>query len=100
MFEKLFVESFFITSLFVNAVLFFPQIIQLYRCKDSESVSFITFAGFEIINIFTMWHGYLHHDLLLGNGTLLSVVTNGIVVLQILYYKKRSLLKEAVGALD
>lgn len=77
----------FSISLLVNAALFIPQIIALVKKKSSEGVSLITFAGFNIIQLFTMLHGFIHQDYLLAFGYLLSIITCGTVSLLIVYYK-------------
>lgn len=84
---RYFVDFFFALGLFINAILFIPQIIRLWRFKDPTGVSFITFAGFDAIQLFTIFHGMLVRDDLLTYGTFLSLITNTIVVLQIIYYR-------------
>ncbi|HAU0134657.1 TPA: hypothetical protein JBF03_10805, partial [Legionella pneumophila] len=44
----------FSLSLLVNALLFIPQIITLIKTKSSQGLSLITFAGFNIIQLFTL----------------------------------------------
>jgi MtN3 and saliva related transmembrane protein len=82
------IETFFSLGLFINAALFVPQAIQLYRIKDSKSFSLLTFAGFNIIQIFTMLHGLLMHDYILATGFFLSILTCGTVTVMILVYRK------------
>ena len=83
------IEMFFSLGLFINAALFVPQAIQLFRTKDSTSFSLITFGGFNLIQIFTMLHGFLVGDYILATGFLLSVLTCGTVTVMILVYRKR-----------
>jgi MtN3 and saliva related transmembrane protein len=85
---KNFIETFFSLGLFINALLFIPQIIKLYKTKSSEGFSLITFFGFNFIQIFTIFHGYLHHDILLMFGYILSFVTCGSVTYLIILYKR------------
>lgn len=40
------IEFLFAAALFVNALLFIPQALQIYKQKKSEEVSLITFGGF------------------------------------------------------
>jgi MtN3 and saliva related transmembrane protein len=77
----------FSISLLVNAALFIPQFITLIKKKSAAGVSLITFAGFNIIQIFTMLHGLLEHDYLLAGGYFLSIITCGSVSFLIVYYK-------------
>ena len=89
MWEKDIVEIFFVLGLLVNAILYVPQAIRLYKLKSSEGISFITFFGFTLIQIFTTLHGYIHHDIFLMLGTVFGVLTCGTVAFQIIYYGKR-----------
>ncbi|MGD9153363.1 MAG: PQ-loop domain-containing transporter [Gammaproteobacteria bacterium] len=88
MWETDVIEIFFACGLLINAVLYAFQVIKLYKLKSSEGVSFITFFGFALIQIFTTLHGYIHHDILLTLGTALGVLTCGTVSFQIIYYSK------------
>ena len=82
------IEMFFSLGLFINAALFVPQAIQLYRTKDSTAFSLLTFGGFNLIQIFTMLHGLLLHDYILAAGFFLSVLTCGTVTVMIVVYRK------------
>jgi MtN3 and saliva related transmembrane protein len=81
------VNIIFSIALFINALLFIPQIVALWRNKHANDVSLITFAGFNIINIFTMLHGFTIHDRLLIIGYSFSVFTNTIVTGLIVWYR-------------
>ncbi len=83
----LFIETVFSLGLFLNAVLFIPQIIRLYQKKDSKEISLLTFAGFNVIQFFTILHGYINHDYLLMVGYIISFITCGIVTAMIIYYR-------------
>lgn len=83
------IEIVFGLGLFINAALFIPQIIRLYRTKDAGGLSLITFAGFNLIQLFTLLHGYLHKDYLLVFGYLLSLITCGMVTIMIIFYRKK-----------
>lgn len=81
------IEMFFSISLFVNAALFIPQIIKLYKNKDSRDISLLTFAGFNLIQIFVILHAYLHKDNMLLFGFLLSLITCGCVTILTIVYR-------------
>lgn len=81
------IEFGFSLSLLVNALLFIPQIISLLTCKSAEGVSLITFAGFNVIQLFTVLHGVMAQDYLLAGGFFLSFLTCGVVSLLIIYYR-------------
>jgi MtN3 and saliva related transmembrane protein len=85
-----FIEVIFSLGLFINALLFIPQIIKLYKTKDAIGFSLITFAGFNIIQLFTALHGFLHNDILLMLGNFISLCTCGIVTGMIIFYKLKA----------
>ena len=86
---KYFIELMFGLSLFFNAMLFIPQAIGLFKAKEAKNVSLITFAGFNIMQIFTILHGYLNKDYVLMFGVLLSFVFCGINTFLIVLYRKK-----------
>jgi len=81
------VEFGFAAGLLVNALLFIPQIIAICKSKSVVGVSFITFFGFNIIQLFTMLHGVISEDYLLAAGSLLSLLTCGTVSVLIVYFR-------------
>lgn len=85
-----FIEAVFTVGSVINALLFLPQAIKLYRTKNSKELSFVTFAGFNIIQIFTILHGHLHSDKLLILGNILNFITCGTVTALILFYQLQS----------
>jgi uncharacterized protein with PQ loop repeat len=82
-----FIEIAFSLTIFINAMLFVPQIIKILQQKNANGVSFFTFAGFNLIQLVMMAHGLIHHDWLLVIGMALSVITCGIVTVLTLIYK-------------
>jgi MtN3 and saliva related transmembrane protein len=85
--EREFIEIFFSLGLAINALLYIPQIIALFKSKSTEGVSFITFLGFAIIQLFTILHALIHADMVLMLGTIFGFVASCIVTCQILYYR-------------
>jgi MtN3 and saliva related transmembrane protein len=81
------IDVFFGLSLFFNASLFIPQIITLIREKESKDVSIITFAGFLVIQFAAICYGYVHRDLLLFFGYILSAMCCSSVVWLIMFYR-------------
>jgi MtN3 and saliva related transmembrane protein len=81
------IEAIFSLGLFINAALFVPQAIKIFKTKDSKELSLLTFAGFNFIQLFTLLHGYLHKDYLLIIGYALSIITCGTVTLLIIFYR-------------
>ena len=81
------IEFGFSISLIVNAILFIPQAYIIFRTKNVQDVSLITFIGFNVIQLFTLFHGLLTHDYILAFGYLLSIITCGTVSALIIYFK-------------
>jgi len=77
----------FSISLIFNSVLFIPQIISMVKAKTAEGISLLTFSGFNIIQLFTLFHGVIEEDSILVYGCILSLITCGSVTLLIIYYK-------------
>jgi MtN3 and saliva related transmembrane protein len=71
----------------VNALLFIPQITTLLKHKTSKGISLITFAGFNIIQLFILLHGLIEKDYMLALGYLLSLITCGSVTVLIIFYR-------------
>lgn len=82
-----FIEIGFSLTLFINAILFIPQIISLYKNKDSKELSLLTFVGFNFTQIFAFLHGYVNDDDKLMYGMLLSFLLCFILNILILYYR-------------
>jgi two-component system, OmpR family, aerobic respiration control sensor histidine kinase ArcB len=83
------IEFIFASALFINASLFVPQAIKIFKEKNSIGISLITFLGFLIIQFVIVLHGIFNHDLLLTFGYLLSMITCSAVVILALIYKKQ-----------
>ncbi|MDR2617190.1 MAG: hypothetical protein LBC22_05280 [Endomicrobium sp.] len=49
-------------AMFINAALFLPQVIKLYKTKSTKGLSLITFIGFNIIQLSSILHGYIRKD--------------------------------------
>lgn len=83
------IQIMFGISVFLNALLFVPQGINLFKSKNSNNLSLLTFLGFNFIQLFTILHGYITKDYTLMLGFALSFVTCGFVTILILYYRKK-----------
>jgi len=75
-------------SLFFNALVFIPQAIKIFKAKSSGELSLVTFLGFNIMQLLTVWHGYLEQDYTLMIGFLVSFITCGMVTILIIFYSK------------
>ena len=85
---RLVIDSIFGAALFINAMLFLPQALRIYRSKHAADISLITFAGFILINLSAVAYGWLNNDYFLVIGYSLSILTCGLVVVLALYYRK------------
>ncbi len=83
-----FIEIVFSFGLLFNIFLFIPQAIKIYKKKDARELSITTFAGFNVMQFFTVWHGYLVKDYFLMTGFALSFSTCGIVSCLIIKYRR------------
>lgn len=87
------IEISFSVAMFINALLFVPQAIKIFKEKNAKSVSLLTFIGFLVIQLATVFHGIFRHDYILVVGYLLSMLSCGSVVALILFYNKRNLVR-------
>lgn len=81
------IEAGFSIGLIVNAFLFIPQALAIYKTKNSNSVSVTTFLGFNVIQGFTISHAYLVHDYMLFFGMFASFLTCASVTGLSLWYR-------------
>ncbi len=73
-------------GLFVNAALFVPQILAIWRKKTADGISLLTFAGFSIMQFVGALHGYLAGDLALMIGMAASFLTcTAVTILAFIY---------------
>jgi MtN3 and saliva related transmembrane protein len=74
-------------ALMGNAALFVPQALAVWRKKSGEGVSLITFAGFNLLQVIAIVHGFYQHDLSLILGMIASLITCGAVTFLTLFYR-------------
>ena len=86
---RIIIEIIFSLSLFINAVLFIPQAVKVFRLRDAQGLSLFTFVGFNVVQLLAMMHGYLHQDWKLTVGMGLSLLTCGSVSLGIIIFRKK-----------
>ncbi|MCR5225342.1 MAG: hypothetical protein K6C34_04630 [Alphaproteobacteria bacterium] len=82
-----FVEFVFACGLFINALLFIPQAREIYVAKNAQGQSLLAFSGFNMIQLFTVLHAYIHDDYILLIGSALSFITCGTVTILIIFYQ-------------
>jgi MtN3 and saliva related transmembrane protein len=81
------IEILFSCALTLNAVFFIPQIIKLWQTKDGESLSLLTFFGFNCVQILGILHCYFTKAYLPMLGWVISLGTCGCVTLMIIFYR-------------
>jgi MtN3 and saliva related transmembrane protein len=86
---KQFVAVVFGLGLVCNALLFVPQALALWRKKNSEEVSLLTFGGFSVLQAIAIVHGFYQHDLSLILGMAASLITCGTVTYLTVFYRLR-----------
>jgi MtN3 and saliva related transmembrane protein len=86
---KQFVAVAFGLGLLCNALLFVPQVLALWRKKNSEGVSLLTFGGFSVLQGIGIVHGCYQHDRSLILGMAASLITCGTVTFLTLFYRLR-----------
>ena len=84
------IEILFGLALFVNAMLFIPQAIKVFKTKNGKSISLITFTGFILIQFVSVLYGLVKHDWILIIGYLVSMGTCGLVVVCALLYRENN----------
>ena len=69
---------------------FLPQIIHIFKTREVQGVSFITFLGFNLIQLVSAIHGYETKNNTLFYSMIIAMSFSGIIVLQILFFKARA----------
>ena len=77
-------------GMLLNAGLFIPQVIHLWRTRTAQGVSIWSFAGFNTLQAIGALHGYFEHDMALMIGMLASLLTCGTVTVLAIYLSARS----------
>jgi len=76
-------------GLMANAGLFVIQAVKIIKDKSAKGVSTITFAGFSILQITGILHGYFQNDMYLLSGMAASLLACGTVTILSIIYKKK-----------
>lgn len=81
------IDIIFSVALFVNASLFIPQITKILKTKQTNSLSLLTFGGFNLIQLAALLYGVVHKDYVMIVGYFISLLTCGTVTLLIVLGK-------------
>ena len=65
----------------LNALLFVPQALSIWRTGKADGVSLVTFGGFNALQTLGVAHGILQKDWSLAFGMMASLLTCGSVTL-------------------
>ena len=66
-------------AMILNAALFVPQALHIWRTRTAQGISVFSFAGFNALQFIGALHGYFQHDRALTIGMLASLLTCGSV---------------------
>lgn len=66
-------------GMILNAALFIPQALHLWRAKTARGISVPSFLGFNLLQFTGALHGWFQHDRALMFGMLASLITCGSV---------------------
>ncbi len=76
-------------GLLVNAAIFVPQAIKIFKAKSAQGVSVLTFGGFNILQFIGILHGYFQNDPSILIGMAASFICCGAVTVGALIYRKQ-----------
>lgn len=79
----------FSLGLMANAGLFVIQAVKIVRARSAKGVSTFTFAGFSVLQVTGILHGYFQQDWYLLAGMVASLMACGTVtVLSVVFREK------------
>ncbi|HMT02413.1 MAG TPA: PQ-loop domain-containing transporter [Burkholderiales bacterium] len=84
---KIMIEFLFSCGMIINAILYIPQAIRIYKSKKVDGISLVTFIGFFLIQLTIVLHGVIVEDFFLVYGYLFSMITCGMVIVLTIIYK-------------
>lgn len=76
-------------GLVANAGLFVIQAVKIVRARSSKGVSTFTFAGFSVLQVTGILHGYFQQDWYLLVGMVASLMACGTVTALSIVYRER-----------
>ncbi len=74
-------------GLLVNAAIFVPQAIKIFKAKSAQGLSVLTFAGFNILQLIGILHGYFQNDMSILIGMAASFLCCGAVTVGAMIYR-------------
>lgn len=76
-------------GLMANAGLFVVQAVKIVRARSSKGVSTFTFAGFSVLQVTGILHGFLQQDWYLLTGMVASLLACGTVTVLSVVFRER-----------
>lgn len=73
-------------GMILNAGLFIPQALHLWRNRTGRGISVPSFLGFNLLQLTGALHGWFQHDRALMFGMLASLITCGSVTILAVRY--------------
>jgi len=80
------VDIIFGFGLFINAIIYLPQVIKIIRLKEAKDLSFVTFFGICLLQLVMGLHGYFHQDYVLMVGMWASLIVSAFLTYLIVLY--------------
>jgi MtN3 and saliva related transmembrane protein len=81
------IAKLFFVGLLCNAALFVPQLWAIWQARSSQGVSIATFAGFCVLQVVGILHGYFQKDKYLLGGMLASLISCGTLTLLAIIFR-------------
>ncbi|MBA3896023.1 MAG: hypothetical protein H0X36_02550 [Sphingomonadaceae bacterium] len=78
-------------GLIINALLFVPQALTIWRSRSARGVSIVTFCGFGAMQLIGVIHGYYQEDWSLAIGMAVSFVACGSVTVLAIVFRDAAL---------
>ena len=73
---------------FLNVIFLFSQLWRIFKVKNSQGVSMITYAGFAYINLATVLYAWKLNASIMYYAYLASLIVNVGIIIAITIYRK------------
>ena len=85
---KIIIDILFDIGMFVNAVVYVPQIIKIFHRKEAKDLSLITFVSVGLLQLIVALHGYFYRDFALMVGMVFALLSTITLISLIIVYQK------------
>lgn len=83
------VELGYAIGLWISALLLIPQMIRLYKIKDSQGLSIFTFGGNSLLQFCFLRYSYTNHDYFWMFGYMVGLLLSGAIAIMIFKYRRK-----------